>query len=76
MLQTSDAGEPAEIWRGLRPCAPDGMPLIGRARGLWTAGPPPSLSAIGDALLDAQPPIRAIFATSSFSVDTSPPARM
>ena len=27
--------EPAvlEVWRGLRPCAPDGMPLIGRARG-------------------------------------------
>ncbi len=21
-----------EVWRGLRPCAPDGMPLIGRAR--------------------------------------------
>ncbi len=29
-----------ELWRGLRPCAPDGMPLIGRARGvgnLWLA---------------------------------------
>jgi D-amino-acid dehydrogenase len=29
-----------ELWRGLRPCAPDGMPLIGRARGsanLWVA---------------------------------------
>ena len=29
-----------EIWRGLRPCAPDGMPLIGRARGrgdVWLA---------------------------------------
>jgi D-amino-acid dehydrogenase len=34
--------EPAvrEVWRGLRPCAPDGMPLIGRARGrgdVWLA---------------------------------------
>lgn len=29
-----------ELWRGLRPCAPDGMPLIGRARGrgdIWLA---------------------------------------
>jgi D-amino-acid dehydrogenase len=29
-----------EVWRGLRPCAPDGMPLIGRARGrgdVWLA---------------------------------------
>jgi len=29
-----------EVWRGLRPCTPDGMPLIGRARGrgdLWLA---------------------------------------
>jgi D-amino-acid dehydrogenase len=35
--------EPIEIkalWRGLRPCTPDGMPLLGRARGrknLWLA---------------------------------------
>ena len=31
---------PREIWRGLRPCTPDGMPLIGRARGrgdVWLA---------------------------------------
>jgi len=29
-----------ELWRGLRPCAPDGMPLIGQARGrgdIWLA---------------------------------------
>lgn len=29
-----------ELWRGLRPCAPDGLPLIGRARGgsnVWLA---------------------------------------
>jgi D-amino-acid dehydrogenase len=29
-----------EVWRGLRPCAPDGMPLVGRARGrgdVWLA---------------------------------------
>jgi D-amino-acid dehydrogenase len=29
-----------EVWRGLRPCAPDGMPIIGRARGcgdVWLA---------------------------------------
>ncbi len=40
MLNIAENGEPAEIWRGLRPCAPDGMPLIGRARGhgnVWLA---------------------------------------
>jgi D-amino-acid dehydrogenase len=29
-----------QVWRGLRPCTPDGMPLIGRARGrgdVWLA---------------------------------------
>ena len=29
-----------ELWRGLRPCAPDGMPMIGQARGrgdIWLA---------------------------------------
>jgi D-amino-acid dehydrogenase len=29
-----------ELWRGLRPCTPDGLPMIGRARGaanLWLA---------------------------------------
>jgi D-amino-acid dehydrogenase len=24
--------EPLEIWRGLRPCTPDGLPIVGRAR--------------------------------------------
>ena len=33
MLNIGDAPVAREIWRGLRPCAPDGMPLIGRARG-------------------------------------------
>ncbi|MDQ3068174.1 MAG: FAD-dependent oxidoreductase [Acidobacteriota bacterium] len=40
MLNIGEAAEPLEIWRGLRPCTPDGMPLIGRARGLgdvWLA---------------------------------------
>ncbi len=35
-LSTADA----DVWRGLRPCTPDGMPAIGRARGtrnLWVA---------------------------------------
>jgi D-amino-acid dehydrogenase len=39
MLALSD-GAAGEVWRGLRPCSPDGMPLIGRARGkgeLWLA---------------------------------------
>jgi D-amino-acid dehydrogenase len=25
--------EPLEIWRGLRPCTPDGLPIVGRVRG-------------------------------------------
>jgi D-amino-acid dehydrogenase len=25
---------PAEVWRGLRPCTPDGLPLVGRLRAL------------------------------------------
>jgi D-amino-acid dehydrogenase len=32
--------EPIEVWRGLRPTLPDGLPMIGRARGaanLWLA---------------------------------------
>lgn len=40
MLNLGDAPVAREIWRGLRPCAPDGMPLIGRARGrgdVWLA---------------------------------------
>jgi D-amino-acid dehydrogenase len=40
MRQTLDAlpglvGRPArEVWRGLRPCTPDGLPVIGRPAGL------------------------------------------
>jgi len=40
MLDIGDAPVPREIWRGLRPCTPDGMPVIGRARGrgdVWLA---------------------------------------
>jgi len=40
MLNIGDAPEVRETWRGLRPCTPDGMPLIGRARGtgqVWLA---------------------------------------
>jgi D-amino-acid dehydrogenase len=40
MLNLGDAPVAREVWRGLRPCAPDGMPLIGRARGagdVWLA---------------------------------------
>lgn len=28
------ASHPAHIWRGLRPCAPDGLPIVGRADGV------------------------------------------
>lgn len=40
MLNIGDAPVAREIWRGLRPCTPDGMPVIGRARGrgdVWLA---------------------------------------
>jgi D-amino-acid dehydrogenase len=40
ILELGDPLGKAEIWRGLRPCLPDGMPVIGRARGcqnLWLA---------------------------------------
>lgn len=40
MVRLPDPLPPHELWRGLRPCTPDGMPLIGRARGLdnvWLA---------------------------------------
>jgi len=40
MLNIGDAPVVRETWRGLRPCTPDGMPLIGRARGtgqVWLA---------------------------------------
>ena len=40
MMVLADQSAAKEVWRGLRPCAPDGMPLIGRARGrgdVWLA---------------------------------------
>ncbi len=40
VLNLGDPPVVREVWRGLRPCAPDGMPLIGRARGrgdVWLA---------------------------------------
>lgn len=40
MLNLGDAPVVRETWRGLRPCTPDGMPLIGRAKGqgsIWLA---------------------------------------
>jgi D-amino-acid dehydrogenase len=40
MLNLGDPPVVREVWRGLRPCVPDGMPLIGRARGrgdVWLA---------------------------------------
>ena len=40
LLRLGDPPVVREVWRGLRPCAPDGMPLIGRARGrsdVWLA---------------------------------------
>ncbi len=40
MLDLPQPLEVLEVWRGLRPCSPDGLPLIGRARGfsnLWLA---------------------------------------
>jgi D-amino-acid dehydrogenase len=40
MLNIGTAPAAREIWRGLRPCTPDGMPAIGRARGrgdIWLA---------------------------------------
>lgn len=40
MLNLGETPVVNEIWRGLRPCAPDGMPLIGKARGkgdVWLA---------------------------------------
>lgn len=40
MLNIGNTPAPSEIWRGLRPCTPDGMPVIGRARGrgdVWLA---------------------------------------
>ena len=40
MIALPDPLPPHELWRGLRPCTPDGMPLVGRARGasdVWLA---------------------------------------
>ena len=40
MLNIGPAPVARETWRGLRPCTPDGMPVIGRARGrgdVWLA---------------------------------------
>jgi D-amino-acid dehydrogenase len=33
-LPGADTWEPLEVWRGLRPCTPDGLPLVGRPRAL------------------------------------------
>jgi D-amino-acid dehydrogenase len=40
LLDFGETPAPAEAWSGLRPCLPDGMPVIGRSRGtrnLWLA---------------------------------------
>lgn len=40
MLNIGDAPVVQDLWRGLRPCTPDGMPVIGRAKGrgdVWLA---------------------------------------
>jgi D-amino-acid dehydrogenase len=40
MLNIGDEPVVNDLWRGLRPCTPDGMPLIGKARGrgdVWLA---------------------------------------
>lgn len=40
VLDLGEAPTPTRIWRGLRPCTPDGMPLIGRSRApgeVWLA---------------------------------------
>jgi D-amino-acid dehydrogenase len=40
MLNIGERPVAREVWRGLRPCTPDGMPVIGRARGrgdIWLA---------------------------------------
>ena len=40
MLNIPETPASSEVWRGLRPCTPDGMPMIGRARGrgdVWLA---------------------------------------
>jgi D-amino-acid dehydrogenase len=40
MLNLGESPVVRDTWRGLRPCTPDGMPLIGRAKGegdIWLA---------------------------------------
>jgi D-amino-acid dehydrogenase len=40
MLNIGERPAAREVWRGLRPCTPDGMPMIGRVRGpgdVWIA---------------------------------------
>jgi len=40
VLDLGETPTPTRIWRGLRPCTPDGMPLIGRSRApgeVWLA---------------------------------------
>jgi len=40
LLELGEAPVPTRVWRGLRPCTPDGMPLIGRSRApgeVWLA---------------------------------------
>jgi len=40
MLELPDPLPVVELWRGLRPCVPDGLPMIGRGRGqenVWVA---------------------------------------
>lgn len=40
MLNLGESPVPTRVWRGLRPCTPDGMPLIGRSRArgeVWLA---------------------------------------
>jgi D-amino-acid dehydrogenase len=34
VLRLSPQERPARIWRGLRPCAPDGLPIVGQADGI------------------------------------------
>jgi D-amino-acid dehydrogenase len=34
VLRLSSQQRPSRIWRGLRPCAPDGLPIIGQADGI------------------------------------------
>jgi D-amino-acid dehydrogenase len=33
-LGPSAQARPADVWRGLRPCAPDGLPIVGHAEGI------------------------------------------